>query len=486
MITGNMGIPLDIPSFTFIFRPLVQGSPGGFGAGTEVVEAASRTVSLLLLVLLLALVIPIVFIVYRKLLHSSPRPAPVEPDPRTRAAKLEADGDFVAAAEISEQSGNFAKAAYLYEKGKDYGRAAFMFERGGDLEKAAALYLKSGGSARAAGLYVKMGKYLEAARIFRNKGDHLRAAKAFELFGNKAAAAREYRESGQFERAARLMKEEGMFADAAETYGLSMQDETLDHSNVPGFYTYAALLALAGEKEQAAGFYHQILLLKGDFRKARGNLRALGYDEQGRPLDQVSSPPREAAETPPQPSAPEAAGDDSPPPLPRELDDGLDADDHEEDALRKETTLRSMIAYGRLDPKYGMRLWIQIMRALAVRHGENDFFGCLTPDAVRIDMQNQIEIDPPDPMPEVYTAPEVLAGQAPGPHSDVYAMGVILFEIVTGSLEHLGEKRPSENTEGIPEWLDALVVKCTKKDRRDRYLNTDDISASLVQLKKSI
>jgi hypothetical protein len=65
-------------------------------------------------------------------------------------------------------------------------------------------------------------------------------------------------------------------------------------------------------------------------------------------------------------------------------------------------------------------------------------------------------------------------------------MGVILFEILTGSLEHLGAKRPAEIVGDIPSWLDELTVKCSKKDRRDRYLNTDDISSSLMKLKSEI
>ena len=55
--------------------------------------------------------------------------------------------------------------------------------------------------------------------------------------------------------------------------------------------------------------------------------------------------------------------------------------------------------------------------------------------------------------------------------------------MVTGSLKHFGEKGPSEIVPDVPSWLDDLTLKCTKKDRRDRYLNTEEVSQTLMKLK---
>jgi serine/threonine protein kinase len=148
----------------------------------------------------------------------------------------------------------------------------------------------------------------------------------------------------------------------------------------------------------------------------------------------------------------------------------------------KNMTLRKMMAGGRLETRYTMRLWVQIMKTLSEQHRANTFFGCLTPESIMIDMQNNITIRSPQERPDVYTAPEVQSGQVPGPYSDIYAMGVILFEMVTGSLDRLGEERPKEVRDDIPDWLDEFIIKCTKKDRRDRFLNTDEISATLTRI----
>jgi tetratricopeptide (TPR) repeat protein len=440
-------------------------------SGIEIVDAVSKTFSLVAAVLVVAALVPIVFIVYRKFFQTL-GPAPVrERDPRQEADRLEKKGDYPGAAAACEQMGDFARAAALFEKGKDTHRAAEMYEKAGSLKKAAELYLRSGGSAKAAGLYVKAKEYVEAAKIFKNKGDHLRAAQALEMFGSKAAAAREYKSAGEFERAAMLLKTEGMHAEAAETYALSLKGEELDHASVDRFYAYAAYLALAHEEEKAAQIYVSILSLKGEYRKVRGNLRAIGFDERGQPLPEGTAKAAAAAAGPSRPDG-RSVGN--------EIDGTSGPRDGEEPG--REMTLRKMMAGGGLETRYVMRLWIQIMKALSEKHRANTFYGCLTPESIRIDMQNNIAIAEPEEKPGVYTAPEVLAGQAPGPYSDIYAMGVILFEMMTGSLDRLGEERPKEIQDDIPDWLDEFIIKCTKRDRRDRFLNTDDISATLTSI----
>lgn len=84
-----------------------------------------------------------------------------------------------------------------------------------------------------------------------------------------------------------------------------------------------------------------------------------------------------------------------------------------------------------------------------------------------------------------YLAPEVSAGEMPSARSDVYGVGVVLYELLTGRLPYTGDKplatamrhatqpTPSvrEANHAIPVVLDEIIKKAMAKDPAQRYPN---------------
>jgi serine/threonine protein kinase/beta-lactam-binding protein with PASTA domain len=92
-----------------------------------------------------------------------------------------------------------------------------------------------------------------------------------------------------------------------------------------------------------------------------------------------------------------------------------------------------------------------------------------------------------------YLSPEQAAGQPVTPQSDLYSLGVVLFEMLTGKLpydgatpvevarQHLESSTPSARRydPDIPYYLDAVITKALAKNPRLRYANDDDFLADL-------
>src|ERR1700722_12778780 len=158
-----------------------------------------------------------------------------------------------------------------------------------------------------------------------------------------------------------------------------------------------------------------------------------------------------------------------------------------------------------------LKFSIQLAGALAAAHGEGVVHRALKPQNILVDKEDQLYVsdfglaksfeDDAVGMTRVgsflgtprYMSPEQVEGNPADQRSDIYAYGLILYEMVTGNVPFTGEstlkvmyqriqekpKSPKLVNADLPNWLVRIIMRCLERDPADRYQNAYEILADL-------
>jgi serine/threonine protein kinase/lipopolysaccharide biosynthesis regulator YciM len=99
-----------------------------------------------------------------------------------------------------------------------------------------------------------------------------------------------------------------------------------------------------------------------------------------------------------------------------------------------------------------------------------------------------------------YMSPEQLKGLPVDPRSDIFSLGVLLYEAAAGTRPFTGNskieisskvlqvepRRPSELNPSIPPRLEAIILKAMAKDAADRYQSVDEVIHDLKTVRASL
>src|ERR1039457_2216846 len=167
--------------------------------------------------------------------------------------------------------------------------------------------------------------------------------------------------------------------------------------------------------------------------------------------------------------------------------------------------MRTVVAeQGPLDPAVAIDIVVQILRGARFAHRRGVVHRDLKPHNVILDEEGRVRVTDfgiaragASDMTLTgsimgtaqYLSPEQAQGYAVSAASDLYSVGVILYELLTGAVPFEGEtavavafkqvsadpQPPSELNPAIPLSLDAVVLRALAKDPAARYANADEL-----------
>lgn len=165
---------------------------------------------------------------------------------------------------------------------------------------------------------------------------------------------------------------------------------------------------------------------------------------------------------------------------------------------------------GSLTYKEAVSIAIQVGRGMEAAHAKNIIHRDIKPQNILISTEGKAKVTDfgiaravsnntisADVMGSVhYASPEQARNGFVDAKSDIYSLGIVMYEMVTGrvpfdgdttvsiAIQHLQEemKAPGIYAKDLPVSLEKIILKCTQKSPDRRYRNTSELLADLKQV----
>jgi serine/threonine protein kinase/Tfp pilus assembly protein PilF len=186
------------------------------------------------------------------------------------------------------------------------------------------------------------------------------------------------------------------------------------------------------------------------------------------------------------------------------------------DFVKGENLCEFMQTAGTLTLSTCLRIALQVCRAVEAAHRKKVIHQDLKPQNIMIDssgkvyvtdfgLARSVSVSPAHHPGErsgtpKYFSPEQARGEESDERSDIYSLGVILYEMVTGAApfvadtpagyiqKHISEKPPlpTKTNPGMPQALEKIILKCLEKEKEHRYQNIGELLNDLELQEKLV